>query len=235
MLEVNEIHTYYGQSHVLNNVSLNVNEGEIVALLGRNGAGKTTTLRSIIGLTPPHEGEIMFQGERIDGLAPYEIARRGIGYVPEERRVFPELSVQDNLKVVLTGDSNWNIERTYELFPALKEHSHRLGGQLSGGQQQMLTIARALVTDPDLLLLDEPSEGLAPTIVDTLKNLLEEVIKTGITVLLTEQNTNFAFSLAERAFLLNKGRVEWNGSIEELQSREDLIGKYLSVANVGVE
>ncbi|MFC7157121.1 ABC transporter ATP-binding protein [Halomarina halobia] len=235
MLEVRGVHTYYGQSHVLHGVSLDVERGEIVALLGRNGAGKTTTLRSVIGLTPPRDGTIRFEGERIDGLEPYRIARRGIGYVPEDRRVFPELSVEDNLNVVLDRDSDWSVERAFELFPALEEHAHRLGGQLSGGQQQMLTIARALVTDPDLLLLDEPSEGLAPTIVEDLETLLENVIETGITVLLAEQNTNFAFSLADRAFLLSRGRVEWDGTIEELQSRDDLIGRYLSVANVGTE
>lgn len=235
MLDIDGIDTYYGQSHVLNDVSLNVQEGEIVALLGRNGAGKTTTLRSIIGLTPPRTGAIRFRGESIAGLEPYQISRRGIGYVPEERRVFPELTVEDNLDVVLDRDSDWTIDRAYDLFPALEEHSHRLGGQLSGGQQQMLTIARALVTDPDLLLLDEPSEGLAPTIVDDLEELLENVIETGITVFLTEQNTNFAFSLAERAYLLSKGQVGWTGTIDELQTRDDIIGQYLSVANVGTE
>lgn len=235
MLELDGVHTYYGESHVLHGVSLDIEEGEIVALLGRNGAGKTTTLRSIIGLTPSRSGEIRYHDERIDGLEPYQIARRGIGYVPEERRVFPELTVEDNLEVVRAPDSDWTVDRVYELFPALEEHSHRLGGQLSGGQQQMLTIARALVTDPDLLLLDEPSEGLAPTIVEDLERLLENVIETGITVFLTEQNTNFAFSLAERAYLLSKGQVEWDGTIDELQSRDDLIGRYLSVANVGTE
>lgn len=235
MLEVDGIHTYYGQSHVLHGVSLDVDEGEIVALLGRNGAGKTTTLRSVIGLTPPREGEIRFKGARIDRLEPYQIARRGVGYVPEERRVFPELTVEDNLSVVLDPDSEWTVERAYDIFPALGEHSHRLGGQLSGGQQQMLTIARALVTDPDLLLLDEPSEGLAPTIIDDLRGVLQDVLETGITVFLTEQNTNFAFSLAERAFLMSRGSVEWEGTIEKLQSRDDLIGQYLSVSHVGTD
>lgn len=235
MLELDRVHTYYGESHILHGVSLDIEEGEIVALLGRNGAGKTTTMRSIIGLTPPRESEIRFHGERIDGLEPYQIARRGIGYVPEERRVFPELDVEDNLEVVRATDSDWTIDRVYELFPALEEHSHRLGGQLSGGQQQMLTIARALVTDPELLLLDEPSEGLAPTIVEDLERLLENIIESGITVFLTEQNTNFAFSLAERAYLLSKGQVKWDGTIDELQSQDDLIGRYLSVANVDIK
>lgn len=235
MLDVEEVHTYYGQSHVLHGVSLGVEEGEIVALLGRNGAGKTTTLRSIIGLTPPREGEIRFKGERIDGLEPYQIARRGIGYVPEERRVFPELTVEDNLEVVRDRGSDWTVERAYEIFPALEEHSHRLGGNLSGGQQQMLTIARALVTDPDLLLLDEPSEGLAPTIIDNLQRVLQDVIETGITVFLTEQNTRFAFDLSERAYILSKGQVAWDGEVDELRERDDVIGKYLSVAEVGTD
>lgn len=234
ILTVNDIDTYYGQSHVLRGVSIEIAEGESVALLGRNGAGKTTTLRSIIGMTPPRDGEIYFRGDRIDGLESYQIARRGLGFVPEERRVFPELSVVDNLAVVMNRDSNWPYDRIYELFPALEEHSHTLAGQLSGGQQQMLTIARALVTDPDLLLLDEPSEGLAPTIIAALKELLRDVLDTGITVLLTEQNTNFAFELAERSYIISKGQVAWEGEIDELREREDIIGKYLSVAEVGV-
>ncbi|MFB6130845.1 MAG: ABC transporter ATP-binding protein [Salinigranum sp.] len=235
ILTVDDIHTYYGQSHVLYGVSMAIDEGESVALLGRNGAGKTTTLRSIVGMTPPREGRVEFRGERIDGLEPYEISRRGIGIVPEERRVFPELTVADNLEVVMKRDSDWSHERAYDLFPALREHSHKLAGQLSGGQQQMLTIARALVTDPDLLLLDEPSEGLAPNIVADLKELLADVIDTGITVLLTEQNTKFAFDLAERTYVLSRGQVAWEGSIAELREREDVIGKYLSVAEVGVD
>ncbi|WP_424018881.1 ABC transporter ATP-binding protein [Halorientalis pallida] len=235
ILTVDDIHTYYGQSHVLHGVSLDIDEGESVALLGRNGAGKTTTLRSILGMTPPRSGEITFKGERVDGKEPYQIARRGIGLVPEERRVFPELSVADNIEVVMDDGGEWTRERVYDVFPALREHQHQLGGQLSGGQQQMLTIARALVTDPDLLLLDEPSEGLAPNIVADLKSLLSDVLDTGITVLLTEQNTEFAFDLAERAYILSKGDVAWRGDIETLRESEDVIGKYLSVGAVEVD
>jgi len=235
ILTVDDIHTYYGQSHVLHGVSLDIAEGESVALLGRNGAGKTTTLRSIVGMTPPRDGAITFKGERIDGMEPYQIARRGIGIVPEERRVFPELSVADNIDVVMNDDGEWDKDRVYDVFPALREHQNQLGGQLSGGQQQMLTIARALVTDPDLLLLDEPSEGLAPNIVADLKSLLSDVLDTGITVLLTEQNTEFAFDLAERAYILSKGDVAWNGDIETLKERDDVIGKYLSVGAIDVE
>lgn len=235
ILTVDDIHTYYGQSHVLHGVSLDIESGESVALLGRNGAGKTTTLRSILGMTPPREGEITFKGERIDGMEPYQISRRGIGIVPEERRVFPELTVGDNIDVVMDDDGEWDKDRVYDVFPALREHQNQLGGQLSGGQQQMLTIARALVTDPDLLLLDEPSEGLAPNIVADLKSLLSDVLDTGITVLLTEQNTEFAFDLAERAYILSKGDVAWRGDIETLQESEDVIGKYLSVGAVEVD
>jgi branched-chain amino acid transport system ATP-binding protein len=235
ILTVDDIHTYYGQSHVLHGVSLDIESGESVALLGRNGAGKTTTLRSILGMTPPREGEITFKGEPIDGLEPYQIARRGIGIVPEERRVFPELTVGDNIDVVMDDDGEWSKDRVYDVFPALREHQDQLGGQLSGGQQQMLTIARALVTDPDLLLLDEPSEGLAPNIVADLKSLLSDVLDTGITVLLTEQNTEVAFDLAERAYILSKGDVAWRGDIETLQESDDVIGKYLSVGAIDVE
>lgn len=235
MLELENVQTYYGDIHVLHGVTLDVEEGEIVTLLGRNGAGKTTTLRSIIGMTPPREGEIRYKGEPIDGFQPYQISRRGIGFVPEDRRTFTELSVRDNLLAVQKKDSEWTLERVYEHFPALDEHSARLGGQLSGGQQQMLTIARALMTDPDLLLLDEPSEGLAPTIVADLKDLLESIIDTGITVFFTEQNIEFAFDIAERGYILSSGQVEWGGTIDELQDRENLIGTYLSLEHIGVD
>jgi len=235
ILTVDDIHAYYGQSHVLHGVSLDIAEGESVALLGRNGAGKTTTLRSIMGMTPPRDGEITFKGERIDDLQPYQIARRGIGMVPEERRVFPELTVADNIDVVMNDDGEWTKDRVYDVFPALREYQDQLGGQLSGGQQQMLTIARALVNDPDLLLLDEPSEGLAPNIVSNLKSLLREVLDTGITVLLTEQNTEFAFDLADRAYILSKGELAWDGDVETLKTRDDVIGKYLSVSAVDIE
>lgn len=235
MLELENVQTYYGDIHALHGVTLDVQEGEIVTLLGRNGAGKTTTMRSIIGMTPPRDGSITYKGERIDGLQPYEISRRGIGFVPEDRRTFTELSVRDNLLAVQRKESDWTLERVYEHFPALEEHSARLGGQLSGGQQQMLTIARALMTDPDLLLLDEPSEGLAPTIVADLKDLLQSIIDTDITVFFTEQNIEFAFDIAERTYILNSGQVEWGGTTAELQDREDLIGTYLSLEHVAVD
>jgi branched-chain amino acid transport system ATP-binding protein len=232
LLELAGVHAYYGQSHVLNDISLLVEKGEVVTLLGRNGAGKTTTLRSVIGLVPPRGGQITFDGKQIDGKEPFEIARSGIGYVPEDRRVFPDLSVVDNLKTIRPRDSSWDIGRIFELFPLLEEKSQIHGSQLSGGQQQMLAIARALICDPDLLLLDEPSEGLAPVIVDDLEDILSDILKTGTTVLLAEQNTEFAFSLAERGYIISRGTVKWEGTIDELHQNEEIIDKYLGVAEV---
>lgn len=235
LLEVRDVHTYYGDSHVLHGVSLTVDEGEIVALLGRNGAGKTTTIRSIMGLTQPRRGTVTLKGTDVTGYEPYRIARAGIGLVPEERRVFPDLTVRDNLEVVRAADSSWTLERIYDVFPALNELEDSLGKHLSGGEQQMLTIARALVRDPDLLLLDEPTEGLAPTIVEDIEDLLEEIIETGITVLLTEQNTRFALDHSDRAYIVDRGEIAWDGSVEELRESEDVIGRYLSLAKVGEE
>ena len=235
LLEVRDVHTYYGDSHVLHGVSLTVDEGEIVALLGRNGAGKTTTIRSIMGLTQPRRGTVTLKGTDVTGYEPYRIARAGIGLVPEERRVFPDLTVRDNLEVVRAADSSWTLERIYDVFPALNELEDSLGKHLSGGEQQMLTIARALVRDPDLLLLDEPTEGLAPTIVEAIEDLLEEIIETGITVLLTEQNTRFALDHSDRAYIVDRGEIAWDGSVEELRESEDVIGRYLSLAKVGEE
>jgi branched-chain amino acid transport system ATP-binding protein len=227
ILTVDDIHTYYGQSHVLHGVSLDVAEGESVALLGRNGAGKTTTLRSIIGMTPPREGRIEFKGERVDGMEPYQIARRGIGLVPEERRVFPELSVDDNIEVVMTEGGEWDRERVYDVFPALREHRTQLAGQLSGGQQQMLTIARALVTDPDLLLLDEPSAGLAPTLVSETFDHLQRLKEEGIDMVIVEQNVREVLDIAEHVFLLDQGRLEFSGPPAELADEDELVEMYL--------
>jgi branched-chain amino acid transport system ATP-binding protein len=232
LLELDDVHAYYGQSHVLHGISLSVERGEVVTLLGRNGAGKTTTLRSVIGSVSPRGGQITFDGERIDGKEPFQIARAGIGYVPEDRRVFPDLSVVDNLETVRPGDSSWDLDRIYELFPMLEEKSQIRGSQLSGGQQQMLSIARALICDPDLLLLDEPSEGLAPVIVDDLEDILDDIIEAGTTVLLAEQNTGFAFSLANRGYIISRGTVEWEGAMDELHQNEELIEKYLGVSGV---
>jgi branched-chain amino acid transport system ATP-binding protein len=234
LLSVDSIHTYYGDSHVLNDLSMDVHSGEIVALLGRNGAGKTTTLRSIVGLTPPREGSITFDGERIDGLAPHQISRRGVGYVPQERNVFTPLSVEENLETVLDEDSDWPLERVYELFPRLDERRNQRSGSLSGGEQQMLVIARALVTAADLLVLDEPSEGLAPVIIDDLEDILLDLADEDMTVLLTEQNLPFAASLADYSYVINKGRIEWSGPMDDLLDSEGVINRYLALSDVEV-
>jgi len=235
LLEIEDIQTYYGQSHVLYGVSMSIEEGETVALMGRNGAGKTTTMRSIIGMTPPRSGTITFKGDRISGKEPFQIANAGIGYVPEDRRVFPDLTVQDNIEILVKKDSEWSLDRVFDLFPKLDERSSQLGKQLSGGEQQMLSIARALVTDPDLLLLDEPSEGLAPIIVQDLRKILREIGETGITVLIAEQNVKFAFDLTERGYILSKGQIVWDGTIDDLQDNEEMIETHLGVSAMEAE
>ena len=235
LLEIEDIQTYYGQSHVLYGVSMSIEEGETVALMGRNGAGKTTTMRSIIGMTPPRSGTITFKGDRISGKKPFQIANAGIGYVPEDRRVFPDLTVQDNIEILVKKDSEWSLDRVFDLFPKLDERSSQLGKQLSGGEQQMLSIARALVTDPDLLLLDEPSEGLAPIIVQDLRKILREIGETGITVLIAEQNVKFAFDLTERGYILSKGQIVWDGTIDDLQDNKEMIETHLGVSAIEAE
>lgn len=229
LLEVDDIHTYYGQSYVLQGVTLEVEAGSVLTLLGRNGAGKTTTIRSIMGIQPPRRGEIRYAGENIVGKEPYEISRLGVGIVPEDRRLFPELTVRENLETVMVKNSDWTVERVFDVFPKLEERERNDGDQLSGGEQQMLAIARALVTDPDLLMLDEPSEGLAPIIVDDLEDLLGDITDYGITVLLTEQNVAFALELADEAYLIDKGQIQWNGTAAELEANERLQDQYLTV------
>jgi branched-chain amino acid transport system ATP-binding protein len=233
LLEVDDIHTYYGQSYVLQGVTMDVDEGEVVTLLGRNGAGKTTTIRSIMGIQPPRRGEIRFDGTNIVGKEPYEISRMGIGFVPEDRRLFPELTVRENLETVMAKNSDWTVDRVFDVFPKLEEREKNDGDQLSGGEQQMLAIARALVTDPEFLMLDEPSEGLAPIIVEDLQELIGDVTDYGITVLMTEQNVRFALELADRAFLLDKGLIQWSGTAAELDDDEEMQERYLTV--VGAE
>lgn len=235
LLEVSNIDTYYGQSHVLHGVSMEVDTGESVALLGRNGAGKTTTFRSIMGLTPARTGMIRYQGAEIQDSQPHEISQSGIALVPEERNIFANLSVTENIDIVAEPDSDWSLDRVFDLFPLLQERQNAMGQQLSGGEQQMLSVARALVTDPDLLLLDEPTEGLAPVIVQDLEAIITDVVDSDFTVLIAEQNTEFAFELADRCYLLDKGQIEWDGSIDGLQQRGDLIDRYLSVAAAGSE
>ena len=231
ILEVDGIDTYYGNSHVLHDVSLELEEGEVVALLGRNGAGKTTTMRSIMGATPPRNGRISYRGENITGLAPNEINGRGINLVPEDRRVFPTLTVQENLMLAnRLADDPLPVEEIYELFPVLDPLRSSDGQDLSGGEQQMLAVGRALVQQPSLLLLDEPTEGLAPVIVDDLQEMLQDVVAQDVTVLLSEQNVSFAFELATRCYVIDTGSIVFEGPIDELQEREDLLEKYLAVS-----
>ena len=232
-LTVENINTYYGLSHILFDVSLHVDKGEVVVLLGRNGAGKTTTMRSIMGLNPPKSGKISYRGDDITGLAPYKVARAGIGFVPEDRRIFPDITVLGNLdvgrKVSKTKNNKWSHERIYKLFPVLKDFSNRHGGTLSGGEQQMLTIARSLMGNPDFLLLDEPSEGLAPLIVKVLGEFIGVIKKEGMTVLLSEQNTKFALKHADRAYIVDNGSIKYEGSIADLEKNEEVKKRYLAV------
>lgn len=231
MLEVNGIHTYYGTSHILFGISFEVKEGGAVCLLGRNGAGKTTTFRSIIGLTPPKSGSIKFQGKEIIGKPPYRIARMGIGYVPDTRRIFPDLTVRQNILVARreTETTTWNLERIYSLFPKLKDLDTHMGNHLSGGEQQMLTVARTLMTNPELLLLDEPGEGLAPLVIQTMKEQLGEIKKLGTTMLICEHNVGLATALSDRAYVMDKGTIRYQGTIEELRKNEEVKKKYLMI------
>jgi branched-chain amino acid transport system ATP-binding protein len=232
-LELNSIDTYYGHSHILFEVSLSVEQGEVASLIGRNGAGKSTTFRSIIGLTPPERGEIIFKGERLHGLRAYQICRKGIGFVPEDRRCFPDLTVRENLEVAARREkevaSPWSVDKIYYLFPRLEERERNLGSQLSGGEQQMLTIARTLMTNPELLLLDEPSEGLAPLIVSHLANLILAIRDEGVTVLLAEQNLHFCAKVSSRGYVIDKGSLKYEGKMADLLANEEIKEKYLAV------
>jgi len=232
MLEVEGIHTYYGLSHILFGVSLNVPEGQIVCILGRNGAGKSTTMRSIMGLTPPRQGTINFKGETVTGKKPYQLARQGMGYVPDDRRVFADLTVGDNLEISersIGDDTTWTKDSVYDFFPALRHIDSRKAGFLSGGEQQMLTIARALMINPDFLLLDEPTEGLAPMIVEVLEERIGQLRDKGLTVLLAEQNQRVALKLSDRGYIIDNGVIRYHGSIKDLQENEEVRKKYLLV------
>ena len=231
LLTVSDLHTYYGLSHVLFGVSLEVRPGEVVCLLGRNGAGKTTTLRSIIGLTPPRAGQVEFKGRDVTGSAPHVVAQLGMGFVPEDRRIFTSLTVRENLEVGRKGvrPGGWDFDRIFALFPRLAERQRQRGGSLSGGEQQMLTIARTLMGNPDLILLDEPSEGLAPVVVEGLLEQLVALKQQGVTLLVSEQNLQFTLELADRAYILEKGEVHYAGSVADLRTCEDVWHAYLAV------
>ena len=222
-LEVTDLHTFYGKSHILHGTSLEVREGEIVALLGRNGAGKTTTLRSLVGLAQVREGAVRVFGHAVSGWPPYRIAALGVGYVPEGRRIFANLTVEENLKVPVRRAGPWTIPRVYELFPRLAERSSSKGRQLSGGEQEMLAIARALLINPRLLLLDEPSQGLAPLIVQELFRVIAAMRAEGISVLLVEQNVRVAVEIADRAYVLDDGRIVYEGPAAEFARDEQRV------------
>ena len=233
LLQVDGIHTAYGLSQVLFGVSLEVRAGECIALIGRNGVGKTTTMRSIAGLTPPRRGRVVWKGQDIAQLPPHRICRLGIGFVPEDRRIFPELSVWENLDIArrtgANGKTTWREEQVFALFPDLAGIRDRRGGVLSGGQQQMLTIARTLMGNPELLLLDEPSEGLAPLIVELLKQRVAELKATGLSIVLAEQNLQFVMALADRVYILEKGEVRFTGTPADLKADERIVHQYLTV------
>ena len=232
MLDVRDIHVYYGDSHVLQGLSLRLEKGEIVSLLGRNGAGKTTTMRGVAGYNPPRSGRVIFDGEDIGGRPVYENVRRGVGIVPEDRRIFPGLTVEENLEVAelppRPGLEPWTLERIFEAFPLLASLRRRRGGELSGGEQQMLAIARALAGNPRLLLLDEPCEGLAPVIVELLGEIITSLGE-GVAILLAEQNARFALRVARRGYVIDKGRVRFEGTSEELSSNVEIQQRYLAV------
>ena len=230
ILEANEIHTYYGPSHILFGISLSIQEGEIVTLLGRNGAGKTTTMRSIMGLTPPHSGSIKFMGAEIVGKSPHVISRMGIGLVPEERRIFPDLTVRENLRVPSPrGQAGFKIQDVYDLFPNLRALDKRYGGNISGGEQQMLAIGRTLMANPRLVLMDEPAEGLSPITVSMLEEGIRKLREQKITILLSEQNTKFAMALSQRVYIMEKGQMRYNGTIEDFKENEEVRKRYLMV------
>jgi len=233
MLEVSGLNAFYGGAHILHDVGLTIARGEAVALLGRNGAGKSTTMKAIMGLVRPRSGQILFEGRDLAGEKPYRICRAGIGYVPEERRIFKDLTVLENLSVGArsprAGVPHWSMERLIDLFPNLGERAGNLGGQLSGGEQQMLTIARTLMGNPALILLDEPSEGIAPVIVEDLARTIQVLMGEGLTVLISEQNLNFASAVADRAMIIERGAIRYDGAMADLMADASIRAKYLAI------
>jgi branched-chain amino acid transport system ATP-binding protein len=233
VLEVKEIITRYGQSQVLHGVSLEVGQGEVVALLGRNGVGKTTTFRSIMGMTPPRSGSIRLKGVELGGKKSYEIARLGIGYVPDDRRIFPDLTAEENLemarRLAKKGEGPWTLARVYQTFPVLERLKSSKGTTLSGGEQKMLAIGRGLMKNPEILLLDEPSEGLAPLVVRNLADIILQIQKSGVTLLLADQNIKFCRKVAGRGYIMEKGLIQYQGSMDEIWQNEEMVRKYLAV------
>lgn len=235
LLQVDKIDTYYENSHILQGISLGVEKGEMVAILGRNGVGKSTTLKSIMGLVSPHRGSIWFKDEAIHGKPPYVIARNGIGYVPEERRIFPGLSVRENLIMgQKTGryakdSSAWTIDRVYEKFPQLAERDSTLGGNISGGEQQVLTLVRTLLGNPELILIDEPSEGLSPMMAQTIFSIISEIQKEGVAVILVDRNLQFTCTMAQRVYIMSKGNIGFSGNGREVLEDKELQAKFLAV------
>jgi branched-chain amino acid transport system ATP-binding protein len=235
LLQVENIHTYYGDSHVLDGVSLQVNPGEIVAILGRNGVGKSTTLKSIIGVVQPRQGSVLFKGQRINGKQPFGIARSGIGYVPEERRIFPGLTVRENLIMGLKKGSGKDskakeaIARIYKRFPQLEMRDATQGGSLSGGEQQLLTLARTLMGEPELMLIDEPSEGLSPIVADLIFRFIDEIHQQGIAVILVDRNLSYTCTMAQRAYIMVKGRIVYSGTGRETLENREIQTRFLAV------
>jgi branched-chain amino acid transport system ATP-binding protein len=233
-LELKGVHTHYATSHILFDVSLEVQQGESVCLLGRNGAGKTTTLKTIMSLAQASAGSIRFEGADLVGRPPYEIARLGVGYVPDERLIFPDLTVRENLEIAVKqgaagAPAQWTVARIYELFPVLAPLDARLGGYLSGGEQQMLTIGRTLMGNPSLLLLDEPVEGVAPVVVQELTRQIKRLKTMGLTILFAEQNMHFATQISDRAYVIEKGHIRYQGTMSELVANEEVKAKYLMI------
>ena len=233
ILNIDQINTFYGQSHVLQGVSLSIQKGEVVCLLGRNGVGKTTTLRSIIGLTPPRSGKILLKGLDVAGKQPFQIAQMGIGYVPDDRRIFADLTLFENLELARRlskkGKAQWTFEKIYELFPVFIDLKERRGNQLSGGEQKMLAIGRALMKNPDLILLDEPSEGLAPLVIQNLVEVIARIRSEGVTILLADQNLKFCRKTSDRGYILERGMIQYQGVMEEIWQNEEIVRKYLVV------
>jgi branched-chain amino acid transport system ATP-binding protein len=233
ILEVEKINTYYSASHILFDVSLGIDQGKVVVVLGRNGAGKTTTLKSIMGLVPPRTGTVTFKGQRVEELPSYRIARMGMGFVPEDRVIFPDLTVRENLEIAQKptqeGKIEWTAEKVFGFFPVLEKFQKRSGGTLSGGEQQMLTIARTLMGNPELLLLDEPVEGLAPLVVRMLGEIIQQIKNQGVTLLVSEQNVKFSLKIATKVYIIDKGMICYQGSVDDLKANEEVKKKYLAV------